>query len=218
MPDVVRRNDVVWRGTSGQYSFQINVDNALLRLVYEFDSRGRTLRSASLGYYCSKPTVAADELEDAQYSAYADAAAGSVGSAEELGTSGLIAMDSSDSTEEQIAALESEAQSEDIAPVSWLRIDYAPDQERGPLHAPCHAHFSGFIDARMMVNGVPSPRQFIDFILALAYPELFQRRLGASGNIEDEPRFRNLHETVPKCAHSDSLPLMTHLRFPGHPL
>jgi len=64
--------------------------------------------------------------------------------------------------------------SEQAALVSWLRFDFDPQFSSGVLHHDCHLHIHGFPDTRIMVDGVPSPRQFVDFVLASCYPSSFE--------------------------------------------
>jgi hypothetical protein len=202
----------------GHYSFQFTEDDALLRLVYEFDPRGRRLLSAHLGYYSIPRSVTADEIDDAEYAAFSDEyeATDESTSEEKLDAAtpvpaipeefeGSLAVDLEDAEEASAAGPE----------VSWLRIDYDPHQERGPLHAPCHMHFSGFVDARLMVHGVPTPRQFIDLVVAVAYPDAFRRHLNETGEIADPGRFANLHQEQIECSRPASLEVMPHVRIPG---
>lgn len=56
------------------------------------------------------------------------------------------------------------------SPVSWLRIDYDPKRARGVLHHNSHIHLSGLPDSRFVVNGLLTPKQFIEFIMAYVYP------------------------------------------------
>ena len=58
-------------------------------------------------------------------------------------------------------------------PVSWLRIDYAPEAARGVLHHDCHMHLSSFPDSRFVVAGLLTPKQFIELIMAFCYPESY---------------------------------------------
>lgn len=59
--------------------------------------------------------------------------------------------------------------------VQWLRIDYAPDMDRGVIHCAAHMHLSSFPQGRMIMRGVPTPKQFIEFIISLCYPELYSK-------------------------------------------
>lgn len=79
-------------------------------------------------------------------------------------------------------------------PVGWVRIDYDPLSARGLSHPKCHIHWSLFPNSRIAVNGIPSPRQFIEFILCSFYPEIYEERhFNETGNYVDESRIRTLN-------------------------
>jgi hypothetical protein len=160
MSDNVGADAVSQAVMHGHYSFQLVDDDAVLRLVYEFDRRGRRLLSAHLGYYRIARSVEADEIDDARYGAFSDEFedrdnADDDADAEKTATD-VLPLDENEGPAD-VDIEEAEGAIGDPPDVSWLRIDYDPHQERGPLHAPCHLHFSGFADARLMVHGVPSP-------------------------------------------------------------
>lgn len=68
----------------------------------------------------------------------------------------------------------------------WLRIDYAPETDSGIMHCATHLHLSTFPQGRMIVRGVPTPKQFIEFIISLCYPELYRdHRLDEHGDFSD---------------------------------
>ena len=57
---------------------------------------------------------------------------------------------------------------------SWLRVDYDPAAARDCLHYDCHLHSSLSDDMRVAVNRVPTPKQFIELVLAWFYPETYR--------------------------------------------
>lgn len=66
--------------------------------------------------------------------------------------------------------------------VSWIRIDFDPSSFRGIMHSSCHLHISGFPNTRLVVKGIPNPKQFVEFIISMFYSERFsQHRLNNNG-------------------------------------
>lgn len=172
IPDFVTLAPVKEAASQGQYSFKISLDDALLRLEYRFDPRGRELRSAHLGYYRVEQSFRKDDVDNVRYAEYSE---GTPGIAEAMIadytiTDGTIMDEELEVVGETIEA--SDSISENVA---WLRLDFDPHQKRGPLHSSCHLHICGLPSARMIVYGVPTPRQFIDFIFAIAYPDIYRR-------------------------------------------
>lgn len=102
------------------------------------------------------------------------------------------------------------------APVSWLRIDFAPDDARGVLHHECHMHISGFSHARLAVLGVPTPRQFIEFIMALCYPHIYHkhRKLDEHGLYPDENTIININTPSIPLENTSLSRSMTHVCVP----
>jgi hypothetical protein len=78
--------------------------------------------------------------------------------------------------------------------VKWLRFDFAPETARGVLHHDCHLHISGFPDSRLMVRGIPTPKQFIEFIMAFCYKDIYQQyRLDEQGAYNDLQTIREIN-------------------------
>jgi hypothetical protein len=71
--------------------------------------------------------------------------------------------------------------------VSWLRVDYDPQAARGAVHNDCHLHICGFPRSRFAVCGVPTPKQFVEFIVALCYPDLYSQH-----RLDDHHRYTHL--------------------------
>ena len=101
-------------------------------------------------------------------------------------------------------------------PVGWLRIDYDPANARGILHSRCHLHISLFPAARFLVHGVPSPRQFIEFIASACYPGLYETvRADHSGAFREEVRVSSVNRPSVPFPEEPSCRYVTHLRVPG---
>lgn len=100
--------------------------------------------------------------------------------------------------------------------VPWLRIDYDPAQAGGVLHGDCHLHVSGLPAARFLVCGVPAPKQFVEFVLAVCYPETYRvMRLRDDGNYIDAERIRQINHPSITCGPAGVFELMTHLKVPS---
>jgi len=151
LPPIVRRSDVMGLENSRQYSFQVIDDGSIFQLYYEYEDEGKKLERANLAYY----------------------------------NSGISSENLNCSSSDQIVEDEEECEMDDQPEiflidensiVSWLRIDYVPEDQNGPLHHGCHMHIGLFQVARIPLSGVPTPRQFIEFIMALCYPNSYRSK------------------------------------------
>jgi hypothetical protein len=111
---------------------------------------------------------------------------------------------------EQIVPLE-----EYSRPVEWIRLDFDPMAARPVIHPAAHFHVGGLTDARIAVCGVPTPRQFIEFIILTFYPEKFSaRRVDPRGRLR--PRdYSSRMNGWPLVDRPDE-PLLLHFRVPVH--
>jgi hypothetical protein len=55
------------------------------------------------------------------------------------------------------------------APVHWIRFDYVRTQRCRALHMDSHLHVSGLPGIRIAVEGVPTPKQFVEFVISHFY-------------------------------------------------
>jgi hypothetical protein len=100
--------------------------------------------------------------------------------------------------------------------VRWLRFDYAPKAAMGVLHHDCHLHISYFPDSRLTVKGLPNPKQFIEFILALCYPDMYKKhRLDSSGKYHDDAKQVELNHLSIQLPDSDLYKQIPHLSIPS---
>ncbi len=161
---IVRESDVLNMAENHQYTFQISDDGSLIQLYYRFDQRTKQIDGANLAFYraYSEQESIAEEFLLAEY-----------------GVTPLGDAEMTD-TEEGVHS------SFRDPPVGWMRIDYDPNaKERGIIHHDCHMHLSNFADARFIMSGVPSPRQFIELVVASVYPAKYEEHrleLGATSN------------------------------------
>lgn len=148
----LRLSDVQNMEAEGQYTFVIEADRSLIQLFYRFDSEFQAIIGASLGYY----STANDSHDvDQQLMDY-----GVVPTSE---VSGSVF-----GREDDIARSGPE--------VGWFRLDYDPDAKALDVtHALCHLHLSGFPRARVIVSGIPTPRQFVEFVFCSFYPSIYRK-------------------------------------------
>lgn len=136
---------------ASQYTYQVKEDGSIFQIYYRFDRHGEELINASLGFYLAnshKRMIDEEALLD------------------EIAVL---------PPEEQDSMLGAVIGSIDNQSVGWIRIDYDPTaKERGIVHHDCHMHLSNFPHTRFIVSGVPTPRQFIEFVISAVYPEVYK--------------------------------------------
>jgi hypothetical protein len=181
-------------------------------MYYQYDTRGNELKSASLAFYSS---VSYDQLFDKDENIMRLP----VTYQQDLGTDGIDI----DSPDADILSGEYGEETLDVpklgtlrdGPVSWLRIDYDPEHAKGVLHHDCHMHISAFPSARLVVAGVPTPKQFIEFIMALCYPEVYHaHRLNNSGQYINEGHIVTINSKCVPLTEHNVFRQMTHFRIP----
>lgn len=176
LPSIIHRSDVANLEIRKQYSFQIIDDGSIIQLYYLFNSDEETLARAKLAYYGASP------LNGSAEDPFSSMIGGRPASAHDISTSlrgtpndsyGLIP---------------------DDPVVPWLRIDYSPETQRGPLHHTCHMHIGLFQHARLPLSRVPSPQQFVESIIALCYPKHYkEKRFDDTWEPVDVARLYNLN-------------------------
>ena len=99
--------------------------------------------------------------------------------------------------------------------IRWLRIEYHRIAARGILHSGCHMHVCGLPSSRFVVNRIPTPRQFVEFVMALCYPNLYQiHRLNQDGSYADVGTIQKVNNSCLSCIVDDTYQLMTHSSVP----
>lgn len=196
--------DFLFLSERGQYSFQVAADGALFQLYYECDRRIPT--KASLAFYRAYDSAGVP-IDDGETSAL-----------ESEGYDGTLPVTAEDRsrgaiTEELLDPISSSVMS---APaVSWLRLDYDPRASRGLAHPSSHLHWSGFPDSRLPVRGIPTPEQFVDLVMMIAYPkELERHSLTDQGEIRDPEVHRERQRNNFPIGQAELLDLVTHIRIP----
>ena len=98
---------------------------------------------------------------------------------------------------------------------AWIRIDYDLQGANGLLHHDCHLHIHGFPEGRVIVNGVPGPRQFVEFVIAMCYPDHYKvHRLNQDGNPDDPKTLQAINRCSQPPEATNSGPPMLHLALP----
>lgn len=104
------------------------------------------------------------------------------------------------------------------APIGWFRLDYSnhPNNDGGMTHPKCHLHLSLFPSVRMAVDRLPNPKQFVDFIIASCYPDVYkQKRLDETGRFADLAHVCQINDPLfPDIGMSEICEFATHLHVP----
>lgn len=199
----VLASDVVSLADDGQFTFQVIHDGSLIQMYYSFDRRGVALQSARLAFYNAV-------VDDKLISAYKNSISVGATSNVELDFALENTLDEPDEVEKetQFGGLRN-------GPVSWFRIEYDPEASMGILHHDCHIHLSSFPSSRFVVAGVPNPRQFIEFIMAFCYPELYkEHRLNKEGYYESLTKITSVNSICFPVTQSTLFNQIAHFRIP----
>lgn len=205
-------SDVINLYNKGQYTFQVIIDGSLIQMYYQYDTKGNKLTSASLAFYSS---VSYDQLFDKDESSIQLP----VTYKPDLGTDGIDV----DAPDADILSGEYGEEMSEVpklgtlkdGPVSWLRIDYDPEHAKGVLHHDCHMHLSAFPNARLVVAGIPTPKQFIEFIMAFCYPEVYHvHRLNDNGQYINEGHIVTINSNCVPLTEHNVFRQMSHFRIP----
>ncbi|HEY1350395.1 MAG TPA: DUF2290 domain-containing protein [Ktedonobacteraceae bacterium] len=165
----VMLSDVIDLADDGQYTFQMANDGSILQIYYQYNRSGTAIEAARLAFYS---VAVHEERVSAAFQA-----------------EGTALVDDSPWRADVLAEARDDEQlplSED-RPTHWLRIDYDSQHALGVLHHDCHMHLSAFPSARLIVAGVPGPRQFVELVMALCYPHIYaMHRLDGNGQFTAE--------------------------------
>lgn len=116
--------------------------------------------------------------------------------------------------ESETGAIEHLPLSTDFVP--WLRIDFDPSAASGVLHGNCHLHTAGLPNFRILVRGVPTPSQFVEFVMALFYPESYRiHRLAESGHDSYVKKMRSINRRTIPFPKSEIFKFLMHINVPG---
>jgi hypothetical protein len=112
----------------------------------------------------------------------------------------------------------------DSATVSWVRIDYQPSIQLannksidayGVIHSKCHLQISGFPNSRLPVFGIPTPKQFIEFIFAFCYPNRYkEHRLDEKDYFKNIDKMKTINEVTINFEDDAIFKLITHIKIP----
>ena len=183
-------------GNNKQYSLQIIEDGSLIQIFYEFERNNHTLTSANLGYF-NAGGISYDLCQELQYP--------------ELSPTDITP------EAQPLGLFEDNNSFEDDPIIAWIRIDYSPHNYCSPLHHSCHMHLSLFEYARIPLTGVPSPRQFIEFIISMCYPEIYtNKRLDMKYEPNNVSHIISLNSKYFPFISSDVYQMLPHFNIPTH--
>ncbi len=179
-------SDVIGLIENQQYSFQISIDESILQLYYKF-ADGNTITSANLAYYGTIPW-------------------GTIQLSDEGDSEG----NSPEQVQNQIAP---EIRSEYI---NWIRIDFDSACEKPSIiHHLAHMHIAGIPSGRIPFDTLPSPFQFIDFVIANYYPDHYRKaRMNENGLLLKPSKIKRLSKHHVAVVSDDVLPYVIHLSVP----
>jgi hypothetical protein len=200
----IMASDVIDLTNTGQYTFQMAVDGSLIQIYYQYDSRGHELQSASLAFY---------SISSYEY----DEITGLSGYQVEKTQNNIDDTDEDTNSEEIFDEALDQMQLSPLRnnPINWLRIDYDPEHAKGVLHHDCHMHLSAFPYARLAIAGVPTPRQFVELVIALCYPKIYEEhRLNSEGQYTNENQILTINSGCVPLRNHNVFRQMAHLRIP----
>lgn len=197
-------SDVINLADSGQYTFQVVEDGSIIQMYYQYDSRGNEIKSACLAFYGM--AVHKEKVSSTfQIELVREVKGIDVWSEDILKEEALEEV-----IDEQIPV-------SNDRPAHWLRIDYDPQHAMGVLHHDCHMHLSAFPYARLVVAGVPTPKQFVEFIMALCYPAAYEKhRLDAHGQYTTEEHILTVNSKCVPLVEHKVFGQIIHFRIPVH--
>ena len=98
---------------------------------------------------------------------------------------------------------------------AWLRIDYSPQTTRGVIHSAAHLHTNMSTELRIPLKGFPTPKQFIEAVVAWFYPSEYSRqRLTKEGNYTNPEKINSINDLNICTGHEDGDKIL-HLSMPG---
>ncbi|MDE4907164.1 DUF2290 domain-containing protein [Methanogenium marinum] len=199
LPYIMHKNDLDLLEVKKQYTFQIIEDGSFIQIFYKFEKDNSTLIEARLAYYGNTPIPRSGDEWDQD------------GEDLELTFTHDTIMD--ELIDSDTFSQNSFYHDDFIVP--WLRIDFSNEETECPLHHSCHMHIGLFGDARIPLTVVPSPRQFIEFIIAHFYPrEYHLMRLDQDGKPKNKGQLRKINNPSFQKIISDNYDYLPHLNIP----
>lgn len=196
-----RENEITWVNRSGIFLPALVSAEDMLALVEDKQYTFQTLDNGSIIQFYYQFDNRGDEVKAASLAYYAAPTTYSEESFESEVPSG-----------ERLDILETREQPF----VSWLRIDFSPTTAQGVLHHECHLHISGFQNSRLMVRRLPTPKQFVEFVIASCHPEQYKtHRLGPGGDYLDLMKMQSINQEVFSCEDHVLYNYLIHITTPG---
>lgn len=185
-----------------QYTFQ-TLDGSIIQIYYKFDPRGSDLLEARLAFFSA---VSYNSYFDAEQLLQEDEDLSSFQTTEEIYSSSEF---------DGVTESQPLNSSTKVEPASWIRIDYAPHDQKGLLHHSCHLNTSAFPYTRLVVAGIPTPRQFIEFIMLLTNPNDYQfHRLQQDGTFKSEIKIKEVNSNCFQLTDHPIFNQISHFRIP----
>ena len=178
--------DVIGLIENQQYSFQVSIDESIIQLYYKFADED-TIISANLAYYGTIPWGLIQLIDEGD------------------------AKGNSPEQEQNQAAPEIMN-----AYINWIRIDFDSACEKPSIiHHLAHMHMVGIPRGRIPFDSLPSPFQFIDFVIANYYPDHYREvRMNENGLLLKPSKIKKLSKHHVSVASDDVLPYAVHLSVP----
>jgi hypothetical protein len=243
VPEDVSFKDVAALSERRQYSFQLSVDGSIFQFYYAYDEDERTVTAARVAYYeakgagfstesleFSRPETEQQPLPARESNQIAEPEPETAALAEQQPRLQPQAIQVGEPGANEVEAIpregalpvidsgESGSQTSlrDERRPRWFRIDFRAAGAQCVLHNDCHIHFAGFPGSRLVVAGVPTPKQFVEFVFCCCYPKLYEKvRLNGAGQYVDQAKIQNVNETRVPPNPNPIFSQMTHLRIPG---
>lgn len=178
--------DVIGLIENQQYSFQMSIDESIIQLYYKFTDED-TISAANLAYYGTIPwgTIRWSDEDDSE-------------------------RNSQERVHDEIV---SEVNCEYI---NWMRIDFDCASEKPSIiHHLAHMHLAGIPSGRIPFDTLPSPFQFIDFVIANYYPYHYRKaRMSENGLLLKPRKIKRLSKHRVAVTSDDILPYAIHLSVP----
>lgn len=201
VPEHLRFEDVAALSKARQYSFQLSVDGSLFQFYYAYDRHNRAISEARIAYYEANGAGFSGDISVAHQAEAAHS--------DDESTAGPLPVLGQDEPDPRGTQLDKRGP-------RWFRIDFRANGPKSILHHTCHLHLGGFPGSRLVVAGLPTPKQFVEFVFCCCYPDLYRSiRLNAEGGWRDQRKIENINAMKVPSPPNVLFQQITHLRIPG---
>lgn len=187
LPFRVLPEDLTDLADNKQYSFQV-ADGSIFQICYQFNDDNTSLLWASLGFYKNQHEIVHDLEWD---------------------------VDSESLDENSTVAKKVYGPSLTAESIPWIRLDYDPTSTRGVIHTASHLQMSLAENLRLPVAGVPTPKQFVEAVIAWFYPEDYElSHLNTDGSFKNNSRQDDVNSIYTAIAAESNVLKTLHLMIP----